>query len=169
MSAVLRIEKLRRDHPVDGFDCGKASLNRFLSRHALQSQQAGASTTYVAMHGDQLVGFYSLTYGHVEYAEAPERLTKGLARHPVPVMLLARLAVARSHHGKRIGAGLLKDAMLRTLQAAEIAGLRAVLVHAKDDEARAFYERFDFVPSPTDPHHLIVLLKDVRAQVGLRA
>jgi GNAT superfamily N-acetyltransferase len=169
MSAALRIEKLRRDHPVDGFDCGKEPLNRFLSRHALQSQQAGASTTYVAMHGHQLVGFYSLAYGHVEYADAPERLTKGLARHPVPVMLLARLAVARSYHGKRIGAGLLKDAMLRTLQAADIAGLRAILAHAKDDAARVFYERFEFVPSPTDPHHLMVLLKDVRALVGPRS
>ena len=80
-------------------------------------------------------------------------------------MLLARLAVARSHHGRRIGAGLLKDAMLRTLQAADLAGLRAILVHAKDAEARTFYERFDFIPSPTDPHHLMVLVKDVRALV----
>ena len=168
MSAGLTIEKLRRDHPVDGFDCGKEPLNRFLSRHAFQGQTAGASTTYVALENDRLVGFYSLAYGHVEYAEAPERLTKGLARHPVPVMLLARLAVSSSHHGKRIGAGLLKDAMLRTLQAADIAGLRGILVHAKDDEARGFYERFDFAPSPTAPHHLMVLLKDVRALVRLQ-
>ncbi len=166
MSLDLRIEKLRRAHAVQGFDCGKEALNRFLERHALQSQQAGATTTYLALHGDEVVGFYSLSVGQVEYADAPERLIKGLARHPVPVMLLARMAVASNHQGKRLGAGLLKDAMLRTLQASEIAGLRAFVVHAKDDEARAFYERFDFIPSPTDPYHLALLLKDVRALVS---
>jgi len=95
--------------------------------------------------------------------DAPERLKKGLARHPVPIMLLARLAIAASWHGQGLGSGLLKDAMLRTLQAAEIAGIRAFAVHAKDHAARAFYERFDFVPSPSDPYHLFRLLKDVRA------
>src|SRR5580693_2081484 len=163
MSLDLRIEKLRRDHAVEGFDCGKAALDRFLEPHALQSQQAGATTTYLALRGDEVVGFYSLAVGQVEYADAPERLIKGLARHPVPIMLLARMAVASSFQGKRLGAGLLKDAMLRTMQASEIAGIRAVVVHAKDDEARAFYERFDFIASPTDPYHLVLLLKDVRA------
>ena len=78
-------------------------------------------------------------------------------------MLLARLAVAPSWQGKGLGSGLLKDAMLRTLQAADIAGIRAMAVHAKADDVRAFYERFGFVPAPTDPYHLSVLLKDVRA------
>jgi len=104
--------------------------------------------------------------GQVEYADAPERLTKGIARHAVPIMLLARLAVALGQQGRGIGSGLLKDAMRRTLQAADIAGIRAFAVHAKDDEARAFYERFDFVPSPADPYHLFVLLKDLRAYLG---
>jgi GNAT superfamily N-acetyltransferase len=163
MSPGLRIEKLRRDHAVEGFDCGKDALNRFLTRHALQSQQAGATTTYLALHGDDVVGFYSLSVGHVEYADAPERLVKGLARHPVPIMLLARMAVASAYQGQKLGAGLLKDAMLRTLQASEIAGIRAFVVHAKDDEARAFYERFDFIASPTDAYHLALMMKDVRA------
>ena len=168
MSPGLRIEKLRRDHAVEGFDCGKDALNRFLERHALQSQQAGATTTYLALRGDEVVGFYSLAVGQVEYVDAPERLVKGLARHPVPVMVLARMAVASGFQGMKLGAGLLKDAMLRTLQASEIAGLRAFVVHAKDDEARAFYERFDFIASPTNPYHLMLLLKDVRALVGPR-
>jgi predicted N-acetyltransferase YhbS len=99
----------------------------------------------------------------VEHAAAPERLKKGLARHPVPIMLLARLAIATDWQGKGLGGGLMKDAMLRTLQAADIAGIRAFAVHAKDDAARAFYERFDFVPSPSDPYHLFRLLKDIRA------
>jgi len=111
----------------------------------------------------EIVGYYTLVVGQVEYNEAPERLTKGLARHPVPIMLLARLAVSISWQGKNIGAGLLKDAMLRTLQAADIAGIRAFAVHAKDDEAKAFYEHFDFIPSPSDPYHLFRLLKDIRA------
>lgn len=161
-----RVEKLQRSHAVDTFDCGREALNRFLVRYSLQSQQAGASQTYVALADEEVVGFYTIVVGQVEHGDAPERLTKGLARHPVPVMLLARLAVAQAWQGKRLGASLLKDAMLRTLQAADIAGIRAFAVHAKDDEARAFYEHFDFVPSPTDPYHLFRLLKDIRSFLG---
>lgn len=162
----LRIEKLDRRHEVDGFDCGKEPLNRFLIRYALQNQKAGASQTYVALAEDRIVGFYTLVVGEVAYEQAAERLKKGLARHPVPVMVLARLAVATGQQGQGLGAGLLKDALLRTLQAADIAGIRAFVVHAKDDEARVFYERYDFMPSPTDPYHLFMLLKDVRAGLG---
>lgn len=162
MSAARRVEKLRRDHAVDDFDCGREELNRYLQRYALQNQQAGASQTYLGLAGDVVIGYHTLSVGEVKYEGAPARLTKGLARHPVPVMLLARLAVDRRWQGQRVGESLLKDAMLRTLQAADIAGIRAFTVHAKDENARRFYERFDFVPSPTDPMHLFVLLKDVR-------
>jgi GNAT superfamily N-acetyltransferase len=163
MTDALRIEKLRREHNVDPFDCGQEPLNRFLVRYALQNQQAEASQTYVALANEEVVGFYTLVVAQVEYDDAPRRLGKGLAKHPIPLMLLARLAVATKWQGKGFGAGLLKDAMLRTLQAAEIAGIRALAVHAKDDAARAFYERFDFIPSPSDPHHLFLLMKDLRA------
>jgi len=159
----LRIEKLQRGHAVEGFDCGREVLNRFLIRHALQNEQAGASRTYVALADAEIAGYYTLVVGQVEHAAAPERLKKGLARHLVPIMLLARLAIATDWQGKGLGGGLMKDAMLRTLQAADIAGIRAFAVHAKDDAARAFYERFDFVPSPSDPYHLFRLLKDIRA------
>jgi predicted N-acetyltransferase YhbS len=159
----LRIEKLHRGHDLDSFDCGREALNRFVIRFALQNQQAGASQTYVALAGEEIAGYYTLVVGQVEYSDAPERLTKGLARHPVPIMLLARLAIATSWQGKGLGAGLLKDAMLRTLQAADIAGIRAFAVHAKDDEAKSFYERFDFIASPSDPFHLFRLLKEIRA------
>jgi predicted N-acetyltransferase YhbS len=159
----LRIEKLHRGHAVDAFDCGREALNRFLIRYAFQNQQAGASQTYVALADERIVGYYTLVVGHVEYSDAPERLTKGLARHPVPIMLLARLAIAISWQGKGLGSGLLKDAMLRTLQAADIAGIRAFAVHAKDDQTKAFYEHFDFIASPVDPYHLFRLLKDLRA------
>ena len=165
MKAGLRVEKLGRGHAVEAFDCGHGGLNRFLVRHALQSQQAGASQTYIAVSSGEISGYYTLVVGQVELGGAPQRVTKGLARHPVPVMVLARLAVSLGWQGRGVGAGLLKDAMLRTLQAAEIAGIRALVVHAKDEQARAFYERFDFEPSPSDPLHLFVLLKDVRAML----
>lgn len=162
MTSGPRIEKLRRDHPLDRFDCGADALNRFLVQHALQSQRANASQSYIALQADAVVGFYTLVVGEVAFDGAPERLTKGIAHHPVPIMLLARLAVSASLQGQGIGQGLLKDAMLRTLQAADIAGIPAFAVHAKDDAARAFHERFDFMPSPTDPFHLFLLIKDVR-------
>ena len=168
MTDVLRIEKLRREPYVDAFDCGQEPLNRFLARYALQNQQAEASQTYVALADDEVIGFYTLVVAEVEYDEAPARLGKGLAKHPIPLMLLARLAIAMTWQGKGLGAGLLKDAMLRTLQAAEIAGIRAMAVHAKDDAAKTFYERFDFIPSPSDPYHLFLLLKDVRALMASR-
>jgi len=156
-------EKLDRQHTLIGFDCGSEPLNRFLTRYALTNQTAGGATTYIAREADQIAGFYSLVVGQVEFIDAPERLTKGLARHPVPLMILARLGVATSWQGKGVGSGLLKDAMMRTLQAADIAGIRALAAHAKDDQAKAFYERFDFVPAPSDPYHVFLLLKDLRA------
>lgn len=167
--SARRIEKLTRAHAVEDFDCSKElkPLNRFLQRYALQNQQAGASQTYVGLVEDELVGYYTLAFGSVEHAGAPARVGKGLARHPIPLMVLARLAVSNSWQGQGIGSALLKDAVLRTLQAAEIAGLRALAVHAKDDEARAFYERYGFIPSPTDSYHLLVLLKDIKKDVGI--
>ena len=166
MSGGLRVEKLRREHAVESFECGQPALDRFLLKYALQSQQARASTTYVALEGERIVGFHSLAYAHVDYEDAPDRIVKGLAHHPVPVMLLARLAVALDRQGRGLGIGLVKDAIARTFQAADIAGLRAILVHAKDDEALAFYEHFGFVASLTDPYHLMLLLKDARAARG---
>lgn len=161
-SADRRVEKLQGDHTLDAFDCGVQELNRFLQQFALQNQQAGASNTYLGLVGETVVGFYTLAVGGVAHEDAPKRVTKGLAKYPVPIMLLARLAVDRHWQRQRIGSGLVKDAMLRTLQAAEVVGIRAIIVHAKDEKARQFYEQFDFVPSPTDPLHLFVLLKDVR-------
>ncbi len=165
--AFSAVKKLDASHDVDAFDSGKEPLDRFLQRHALINQKAGSAQTYVVCHSEQrVVGYYSLAVGAVEHADAPGRVGKGLARHPIPVMLLARLAIDRSEHRKGLGKALLKDALLRTAQAADIAGMRALLVHAKDDEARAWYEQFDFDPSATDPYHLFLLMKDLRAILG---
>jgi GNAT superfamily N-acetyltransferase len=116
--------------------------------------------------GARFVNGTSLSGGEVAHGDAPDRLKKGLARYPVPIMILARLAVSNSAQGRGIGAGLLKDAMLRTIQAADIAGIRALVVHAKDENARPFYEHFGFISSPTDPLHLYLLLKDIKHIVG---
>jgi GNAT superfamily N-acetyltransferase len=163
----LVIEKLRRDHRIDDFDCGQPPLSLFLSRYALPAQQADGSVTYVALSGAEVIGFYTLVFGDVDHAAASGRLTKGLARHPVPLMVLARLAVCRDWQSRGIGAGLLRDAMRRTVQAAEIGGLRALAAHAKDEKAAAFYSHFGFAPSPTDPLHMFVLLKDIRRMLHL--
>lgn len=158
----MRIEKLRSDHRVSEFDCGFEELNRFLIRFALTNQQAGSAQTYVAVCGETVVGYYALSVGEVAYDGAPNRLRKGLARHPIPIMLLGRLAIHLAWRGKGLGAGLLKDAMRRTLQAADIAGIRAFVVHAKDEISRDFYAHFGFIASPTDPLHLYLLLKEIR-------
>ena len=166
MNLTRSIEKLRRDHPVDAFDCGQESLNSWLRKHALQNQSAGAAQTYVGLAENAVIGYYSLAVGQIEYSDAPERLQKGLAQHPVPIMLLARLAVDKNWQQRGVGRALLRDAVLRTGQAADIAGIRALAVHAKDEQARRYYEQFDFVASLTDPLHLLVLLKDIRRHVG---
>jgi GNAT superfamily N-acetyltransferase len=162
VTPARRVEKLRPDHNAEGFDCGREQLNRYLLRYAQQNQLAGAAQTYVGLVSDVIVGYHSLAVGHVIYEHAPQRLSKGLARHAIPIMLLARMAVDRRWQGQGVGKALLRDALERTLHAADIAGIRAFAVHAKDEEARRFYQHFDFIPSPADPMHLFVLLKDVR-------
>lgn len=156
------IEKLARYHAVDKFDCGVEPLNRFLIRFALTNQLANASQTYVALCDGVVIGYQCLVVGEVTGEAAPERLRKGLPRYPVPIMILARLAVHRSWQGKGVGSGLLKDAALRTLQAADIAGIRALVVHAKDDDARAFYGHYGFSAGFSDPLHLYVLTKELK-------
>jgi GNAT superfamily N-acetyltransferase len=158
-----RPEPLGAHHQVAAFDCGAPALNGFISRHALGNHQSGTAKTYVATTDSHLViGYYSLAASQILYADAPARLQKGAPRHPVPVVLLARLAVDRAWQGKGLGAGLLKDAIIRVLAAAEGVGVRALVVHAKDEAAKAFYERYDFAPLPSYPMHLVLLLKDAR-------
>ena len=156
------VRKLAATDLVDDFDCGQPALNHFLQRFAWINQKANSAQTYVCCQDEIVVGFYSLAVGSVESATAPTRVIKGLARHPTPVMLLARLAVDSQHQGKGLEQALLKDALLRTAQAADIAGIRCLLAHAKDDTAKRWYESWEFEPSPTDPYHLFLMLKDLK-------
>lgn len=159
------IEKLRPDHQLDDFDCGNEELNRFLKRQAWANQQANSAQTYVLARELEAVGYYSLAAGSVTHESATERVKKGQARHPIPVIILARLAVDRKMQKQGIGPALLKDALIRTASAADTIGARALLVHAKDNDAKSFYEHFDFEPSPSDPLHLSLIMKDLKAML----
>lgn len=158
---------LGAQHETATFDCGVPVLNEYLHRYAIQNQLANAARTYVAVRGNRVIGFYTLAFGSVEHVQASPRVRRGLARYPVPVMLLGRLGVDRSEQGLGIGKGLLRDAITRSLKASEIAGLRAIVVHAKDELARKFYLNADFEPSETDPNHLMLLMKDARAMLNV--
>lgn len=169
MSLLERPVLLRADHEVADFRCGHEALNVFLVRYALQSQHSGGARTYVACRGLRVVGYYSLTAGAVRLEEAPARVAKGLPRHPVPIVLLARLTVDQREQCQGLGAALLKDACQRYLQACEMIGSRALVTHAKDEPARSFYLRFGFEPSPTHENHLFLLTKDLKKTLSLGA
>ncbi|HYA43289.1 MAG TPA: GNAT family N-acetyltransferase [Syntrophobacteraceae bacterium] len=157
---------MNRTHAVEEFTCGQPELDRFLIRHALQAQQMNSSQTYVGLSGKTVIGYYTIVAGEVRHTEAPPRVVKGMPRHPVPLLVLARLAVHGEWQGRGIGAGLLLDALGRTLQVADIIGVRSLAVHAKDAKAAEFYRHFGFVPSPADSRHLLMLIKDIRAVAG---
>jgi GNAT superfamily N-acetyltransferase len=159
-------EKLRADHDLSEFDCGEPSLDDWLRRRALQNEESGASRTYVVCAGQKVVGYYALAVGAVAHAEAPGRVRRNMP-DPVPVMIVGRLAVHKNYQGRKIGPALLRDAVLRTLQAAEIAGVRAILVHAISERARKFYEDCGFIASPMDPTTLMITVAEaVKAFVG---
>lgn len=157
-----------RSHDTASFDCGVAPLNEYLQKYALVNHQNRSARTYVAMRGARMAGYYTLAAGSVSRNEVPPRVAQGLGQYPVPITLLARLAVDLSEKGKGLGRGLLKDAVLRALQASEIVGSRAIVTHAKDEAAKAFYQKFNFVSSPINEFHLYLLMKDVRAIFRLK-
>lgn len=163
-ASLSGVEALSRSHDLSQFDCGiHASLNDWLRRFAWPNHQNETSRTYVVHRHNRVVGYYSIAAGSVLREAASTRMVRGLANHPVPVILLTRLAVDRSEQGKGLGKALLKDALVRIAGAAEIVGARAVLVHAIDAAAAQFYRRFDFEPSPVNDLHLMLLMKDLRS------
>ena len=160
--SLRRPELLAPRHKLEEFDCGKPVLNDWLVRHARQAQGAGSTKTFVATDEDQVLGYFSLTVGQIDTFDVPERMRKGMGHYPLPVVLLARLAVSTSAQGRGLGRGLLQDAIARTVLISEQAGVRAMLTHPLDQEAAAFYTRFGFVPSPLRAQQLLLLLKDAR-------
>lgn len=162
MSEFTPVAVLEAGHDRSQFDCGVEPLNVYLKQYALQNQKKGIVRNYVTCRGARVVGYYSLAYGSVAQAEAPPALTKGIGNYPIPLMIVARLAVDVREKGQGLGKALLKDAILRTLQAADIAGLKAIFVQAKDEDAKLFYTKHGFIPSPGDPLHLFFPLAPLR-------
>jgi GNAT superfamily N-acetyltransferase len=163
--SLRRPEPLGAQHQLDEFDCGKPALNDWLIRYARQAQSSGSAKTFVVADDDRVAGYFSLTVGQIDTLDAPERIRKGMGQYPVPVVILARLAVSKQNQGRGIGFGLLQDAIRRTMLIAEQAGIRAMLTHPIDDEAAKFYTRFGFTASPVREQQLLLLLKDARRWV----
>jgi len=162
-SPLSKVEAISDHHDVSRFDCGgHESLNDWLKRFALTNQRNESARTYVVHRSGMVVGYYSISAGSVSVEEAPTRISKGLARHPIPVILLARLAVDKDEKGAGLGKALLKNALVRIAHAADIVGARAVLVHAIDEQARKFYLHFGLEPSPIHELQLMLLMKDLR-------
>ena len=155
-------QALHAKHQLDDFDCGKPALNGWLVRHALQAQASGSARTCVVVEGGRVAGYFSLAVGQADATEVPDRIRKGMGGYPIPVVILARLAVSLQDQGKGIGIGMLQEAIRRTMAIADQAGVRALLTHPIDEEASRFYRRFGFESSPIREQQLLLLLKDAR-------
>ena len=169
MSRYRPVELLAAKHDFSAFDCGSAEQTSWLQRHALSAQQADTARVYVVCRtsDERVVAYYSLVAGGVQPHDASARLRAGTGRYPIPVVILARLGVDVQEQGRGLGAALLRDALLQTAAVATKVGVRALLVHAESDAAARFYRHFDpaFEPSPTDPLHLILLMKNIRGAI----
>ena len=160
---------LDSSHATQAFDCGAAPLNLFLQRYALVNHANGSARTFVTLTPGPVLGYYSLAAALAEHAAVPQSVinaSQGLARHPIPMLLLARLAVDVRAQGRGVGRSLLQSALLKYLQACEVIGCRALMVHAKDEAAVRFYQGYGFEPSPIDAAHLYLLTKDIRRTLG---
>lgn len=148
------------------FDCEVELLNDYLKKYALQNQKKDAARTYVITNEEnQIIGYYTLVFGSVSIEETTPEISAGLGKYPIPIILLARLAIDKNQKDKGLGKGLMKDALLRAVRASEIAGLRAFLVHAKDETAKTFYEKLGFQPALHNEFHLFMKMSDIRASL----
>lgn len=156
-------QPLAERHQLDGFDSGEPTLDDWLKRRAAKNQANGSSRTYVVCEGpkqDRVIGYYCLAAGALGHGEAPSALKRNRP-DPVPVLVLGRLAIHKDHHQKGIGTALLNDAIRRAMQAADIAGVTALLVHAISEQARRFYLSRGFIESPIQPMTLCLMLATV--------
>lgn len=158
---------LTKTHDSSLFDCGKDPLNNYLLKYALPNTLNNSSKCYVATRGDVIVGYYCLSASSVEKKDVTNRMSAGLANYPIPLILIARLAVDKTEQGKGMGRSLLIDALSRAIQVSNIVGIRGVLVHAKDQEAKEFYLKYGFEASPIDEFHLYLLIKDIKRTLNL--
>lgn len=159
-------QPLDASHRLEAFDCGKPALTDWLLRHANQAQGSGSARTFVVCDADRVAGYFSLTVGQIDTLEAPERVRRGMGQYPIPLVILARLAVDLDYQGQGLGVSLLQDAVRRTIAIAEHAGIRALLTHPIDADTEAFYRRFGFESTPENERQLILLLKDARRFAG---
>jgi GNAT superfamily N-acetyltransferase len=161
--ALSAPQPLAATHILDGFACGEASLAQWLKRRALTNQLSGASRTFVvADQGGRVHGYYAMSAGAVSHQAATSAVRRNMP-DPVPVMVLARLAIDHRAQGIKLGGALLKDAVQRAVMVAQNAGVRALLVHALHDHAKAFYEHYGFQASPIHPMTLMLRLNSVKA------
>lgn len=170
MSAVFKIskvEKLSAQHVIADFKCGKSSMDLFLRKHALANQAMETSQTWVVHRDNVVLGYYTLVFGGVGLDEMPPAIAEGLPPYQVGIMLLARWAVDKKEQGQGIGKALLKDALIRTVAAADIAGLKAIVVDAIDEKMAAKYREMGFVDCPVGERRLMVSIETVRASLGI--
>ena len=165
MTAYSSPRPIHEDDETGGFDSGEPSPDDYLRKRALGNHVQGTSRCFVTCRDRRVVGYYALASASIQHRDVAGKVRRNMP-DPVLVILLSRLAVDRKEQGVGLGRHLLRDAILRSVEAAEVIGVRALLVHALHDEARTFYTRFDFEPSPTDPLHLLLLIKDARALLG---
>lgn len=165
MARVSELGALTANHLTAAFDCGTESLNRWLHEHALQAQKSGSATTFVFSEGPRVLAYYALSTGSIEWLSGT-RLTKGLGKHDVPVILLSRLAVDLEFQGQALGRYMLQDALARIAKVSTDVGVRAVQVHPVNEKAKAFYLRFGFEALDDASYGLVLLIKDLKAKLN---
>ncbi|QNT78456.1 GNAT family N-acetyltransferase [Entomobacter blattae] len=157
----MRPVPLSPHHDLEDFNSGDLSLDEWLRRKALKNQVTGALRTFVYLESNRVKGYYALASGALDQAGAPGSIRRNMP-DPIPVAVLARLAVDSSLQGQGLGASLLKDVVLRLTEAAEIVGIRGILVHAVSDRAKSFYKKYGFIDTIGDPYRLVFSLKQKR-------
>lgn len=164
MGVISAPAPLNASHDIEGFECGTASLNDWLTKRAVRNQRSNASRTFVICEDNRVIGYYALATGSVERRMATSNVARNMP-DPVPVIILARLAIDQSHSGQGLGGFLLRDALLRSLKVATQVGVKALLVHAISEAARRFYEKKGFRSSPADPMTLMLPIKQIEGHL----
>ena len=165
MGKITSPELLRTDHDTSAFEGGNPTLDEWLQKRALKNQENGASRTFVICEGINVIGYYALATGSVERDVATGNSSRGMPE-PIPVIVLCRLAVNKSYQGKRLGASLLKDVMLRTVTIASNVGIRGLLVHAISEDAKRFYLKYGFQVSPIESMTLLLSINNIKKHLS---